>query len=162
MVSKRSEGHERIWWQKCPTVTKSRKIEGHQDPMSLHIKCPAWSTVYNKKKHNCICVCVHNMTTDLTYNCSKENKMGNRRSLLCWENMMWLGLLMLKLLFFHQKVRSWVFLDCQFSVVSFNIFKKWLQQPNWINSQRYKWVGTSVALATGTIGRFSSRLICSI
>lgn len=66
--------------------------------------------------------------------------------------MMWLELLMLELQFFFfiKRWDLWVFAYCQFFVVSFSIFKKkWLQLHNWINSERYKRVGTSVALATG-------------
>ena len=61
-----------------PLVTKSRKIEGHQNPLSFHIKCPTRSGIHNKKT-----ALVHNMTIDTTYHYSRGNKMGKGESLLC-------------------------------------------------------------------------------
>lgn len=60
-----------------PLVTKSRKIEGHQNPLSFHIKCPTRSGIDNKKKT----ALVHNITIDMTYHWSRGNKMGKVENL---------------------------------------------------------------------------------
>lgn len=64
-----------------PLVTKSRKIEGHRNPLSFHIKCPPRFGIHNIKT-----ALVHNIATDMTYHYSRGSKIGNGESLLCSEN----------------------------------------------------------------------------
>lgn len=79
--------------------------------------------------------------------------MGNEESLLCWENMMWLGLLMLEVQFFFIKRWDLSFSFCKFFIVSFDIFKNDYYCITELIAKATI-VGTTVALATGTIGRF--------
>lgn len=36
-----------------PLVTKSRQIEGHQNPLNLHIKCPTQCGIHNANDSPC-------------------------------------------------------------------------------------------------------------
>lgn len=79
--------------------------------------------------------------------------MGKEESLLCSENMIWLGLLMLEATRIFFGIKRW---DHKFSIFLvlhhiIQYLQKLLLPHNWINRQKYNWVGTSVALATGTI-----------
>lgn len=66
--------------QNVPLLTKSRKIEGHQNPQSLHIKCPNRYGVHNEKKKGKKkrvggeAAAVHNMSIDITYQRGGEDR----------------------------------------------------------------------------------------